>query len=201
VILIWLAAAIQATPIDAERAFAAMAQTQGQWTAFRAYAAPHAVMFTPGTVPAQTWLPEQMDPPIPVMWWPGRSWISCDGSLAVNTGSWVRAGGKSVGYFTTMWARQPDGSWKWLLDHGDVLARPRPTGDEVVARRGKCPAGKPIAPHFTVQVGLGEGGGISADQSLRWRWQLAPDLSRRVTAELWTASGYKTIVDDKVAAP
>jgi hypothetical protein len=205
-----LAALAPATAVNAERAFAALAQTDGQWTAFRAFASPAGMMFVPETVNAQEWLRDQKDPPVAVMWWPGRSWISCDGSVAVNTGSWVRNGGKSVGYFTTVWAREQDGSWKWLLDHGDTLARPRPVGDEVEVRRGRCNGAKPRQNGFSMlqmedaaTSGIGsEGGkteGVARDGSLRWKVTANPDRSRQVTAEVWTGSRYETVLEDKVA--
>ncbi len=53
-----LIGAAPATAADAERAFAASAQTQGQWTAFRAFADAEAIMFTPQPVKAQAWLAE-----------------------------------------------------------------------------------------------------------------------------------------------
>jgi hypothetical protein len=190
------------TAVDGERAFAAMAQTEGQWTAFRSFAAPHGLMFTPQVVNAQQWLADRKDPPVPVMWWPAQSWVSCDGTLAVNTGPWVRQGGKSVGYFTTIWERQKDGSWKWLLDHGDALAKPRPAGDEVKPRWAKCGTGRsrpePSWHYLALEEGPDNGGGASADDSLRWKWQELADKSRRVSAEIWTGSGYETILDETV---
>jgi hypothetical protein len=205
-----LAALAPATAVDAERAFAAMAQTDGQWTAFRAFAAPAGMMFVPETVNAQEWLRDRKDPPVPVMWWPGRSWVSCDGSVAVNTGSWVRNGGKSVGYFTTVWAREQDGSWKWLLDHGDTLAKPRPVGDEVRIKRGRCNGAKRGQNGFSMlqmedaaTTGIGSAGGktegVARDGSLRWKVTANADQSRQVTAEIWTGSRYEAVLEDKVA--
>jgi hypothetical protein len=206
-----LAAAAPATAVDAERAFAAMAQTEGQWTAFRAFASPAGIMFVPETVNAQEWLRDRKDPPVPIMWWPGRSWVSCDGSMAVNTGSWIRDGGKSVGYFTTVWAREQDGSWKWLLDHGDALAKPRPVGDVVKTRRGRCTGARPGKAGFSVlqmdspsTQGIGSGGGgrtegVALDGSLRWNSTVNPDRSRRVNAEIWTGTRYEKVLEDKVA--
>jgi hypothetical protein len=206
-----LAASAPAT-VDAERAFAAMAQTEGQWTAFRALASPAGMMFVPETVNAQEWLRDRKDPPVPVMWWPGRSWVSCDGSVAVNTGSWVRNGGRSVGYFTTVWARERDGSWKWLLDHGDTLAKPRPVGDVVKIRRGRCNGAKRGQNGFSMlqmedaaTTGIGSAGGkvegAAQDGSLRWKVAANADQSRRVTAEIWTGSRYEAVLEDKVARP
>ena len=188
-----LLAAISAeTAVDAERAFAAMAQTEGQWAAFRAFAAPEGVMFVPEQVNAQEWLSGRADPPFAVMWWPGRSWVSCDGSLAVNSGPWTRPAGRmGGGYFTTVWARQPDGGWKWLLDHGDELPTPRPAGDAPEVRRATCsPAPAAI-----------ERDGASADGTLSYGFEVAPDGARRVRAWLWNGRSHEIVIDDAVEAP
>ena len=137
--MIGLALALAAAPtIAVERAYAALAQTKGQWTAFRATAAPDAVMFVPEPVIAADWLKDRQDPPVAVMWWPGRSWISCDGRLGINFGPWVRRGGKLVGTFTTIWAKQEDGSWKWQLDFGGVTPRAVAAGDQVRESKASC---------------------------------------------------------------
>ena len=102
ILALLLAAAEPQSAIDAERAFAADAQKLGQWTAFRKYAADDAIMFAPQKVNAQEFPKPLKDPPTAVFWWPGKSFVSCDGSYAVNTGPWVRQWGKAVGYFTTV---------------------------------------------------------------------------------------------------
>jgi hypothetical protein len=181
------AGAPPAGPVEAERAFALMAQTDGQWTAFRAFAAPDAVMFVPGEVNAQQWLAGREDPPVPVMWWPGAAWLSCDGRLAVTTGPWVRDGGRLRGFFTTVWQRQADGGWKWLLDHGDTLTEPRGAPDRPEVRRASCDPAAPAA----------EG----SDGSLLWDVELAADGAREVVIRLWNGREHEVVVHDKVAAP
>jgi hypothetical protein len=141
-----LAAAAATSAVDAERAFAAMAQTQGQWTAFRAFAAPEALIFGPEPGNAQAALKDLANPPVSVMWWPGRSWVSCDGGLAINTGPWVRSGGKSTGTFTTVWQRQPGGDWKWLLDHGRDTPRAVVAGEQPRIDRPVCKNLKAASP-------------------------------------------------------
>ena len=44
------------TAVDAERAFVADAQKLGQWTAFRKWSAPDAIMFVPRQVNAHVFL-------------------------------------------------------------------------------------------------------------------------------------------------
>jgi hypothetical protein len=205
-------AAAQATAVDAERAFAAMAQTHGQWTAFRKYALPQGHMFVPERVAAQQWLQGRADPPVSVMWWPAQAFRSCDGSVAVTTGPWVRDGGKLKGYFTTLWVRQPDGQWRWWLDHGDTLALPRAAGDRAQVRTASCKR-LPVKPGgwSELLLGLGDGPGIglggtsgegrSADGSLTWQWKAAFDGSRTVEVKLWDGARAVRVLKDQVAAP
>ena len=178
--------------IDAERAFAADAQKNGQWTAFRQYAAPDAVMFVPEKVNAQAWLKDRVDPPTRVYWWPGRSYVSCDGTVAVNTGPWVRGYGKSVGYFTTIWMRQADGSWKWIYDAGDPEKFARGEGGDISPFIASC-KGKPSG---VIQAKSQH----SKDQSLAWLINLGPRGQRRLRVYQWNGARYQMVIEDKVAA-
>jgi hypothetical protein len=140
-----LAAAAPTHAAEAERAFAALAQRAGQWTAFRAFAASDAIMMAPEKVNAQAFLAPLKDPPRAVMWWPARAIPSCDGTLAISTGPWIRDGGKATGTFTTVWKRQPDGGWKWLFDHGRDTPRAVPGGEPLQVRTPDCRATRPTA--------------------------------------------------------
>lgn len=195
-----LVAAAPDTAVAAERAFAAQAQTEGQWTAFRAWAAPEGIMFDGGPKNAHELLKGAKDPPASVMWWPGRSWVSCDGGLAVNTGPWLRRGGLSHGTFTTVWKRQDDGGWKWLSDNGRDTPKAVAAGEApIVVRAGCTPAarfdagaavpadqvfvqweGRPptwgVAALHGTQVGETLAEGASADGSLHWRHAKLPRL-------------------------
>ena len=200
--------------IDAERAFAAMAQTEGQWTAFRAWAAPDALFWAPEPVNAQQWLAGRKDPPVPVMWWPGRAWVSCDGALAVTTGPWIRSGGKATGTFTTVWQRRPDGAWKWQLDHGRNTPRAVPAGDDPVVERPVCRnlaeagarppstrAGSDVLvqldgrmpgnemPDLAAAEGAVLGSGASPDGSLRWEARALAGGEGAHTLRVWTWRG------------
>jgi hypothetical protein len=187
--------------IDAERAFAADAQKIGQWTAFRKWATDDAIMFLPQADSAQKFLKGKADPAEAVFWWPGRSYVSCDGNSAINTGPWVRQWGKSVGYFTTIWQRQAEGGWKWVLDHGDVLKTARPEGGDIKPVQARCPK-QPLAPgpQHEAPAGAKLGGGSSKDGTLRWHWQVMPDGSRTFRASIWDGGRHAIVIEDKVAA-
>jgi len=201
VILAFLAAAAaQGSAVDAEREFAARAQTHGQWTAFREYAAADGLMFVPEQVNAQQWLKDRSDPPQAVMWWPAEAYISCDGTVAATTGPWVRNGGKLAGYFTTIWKKQPDGGWKWVLDHGDVLAKPRASGDTVKLRRPDCSRPQQLPPPMATRGNKIFSGG-SPDQTLLWVVSVAPDGGREVNVLLGNGPSYHRVIEDKVGPP
>jgi hypothetical protein len=197
-----LAAAAASTPVDAERAFVADAQKLGQWTAFRKWSAEDALMFTPQPVNAHAFLKDRKDPPVPVFWWPGRSYVSCDGSFAVNTGPWVREWGKSVGYFTTVWRREGD-SWRWIYDAGDSLEVPRAEGGDVQPEKAVCPGANPIPPppQPEMPAGVKFGKGSSKDGTLNWFWAVEPSGKRSFTASLWDGREHRIVVRDEVAAP
>ncbi len=190
------------SPIEAERQFAADAQKIGQWTAFRKWSTPDAVMFTPQPTNAHQFLQNRKDPPVAVFWWPGRSYVSCDGKTAINTGPWVREWGKSVGYFTTVWQQQPDGGWKWTYDAGDSLKQARAEGGDIQPYRAKCPdLPLPPAPIPEIPEGVKYGRGSSADGTLAWEWRVQPDGSRSFFASVWDGKERRIVVNDQVAAP
>lgn len=179
------------TAVDAERAFVADAQKLGQWTAFRKWSAPDAIMFVPRQVNAHEFLKEMKDPPVAVFWWPGRSYVSCDGSYAVNTGPWVRQWGRAVGYFTTVWRREPNGGWKWIYDGGDGLEKARAEGGDIKPQTASC-EGKPyMMPHSSHSI----------DGTLAWTNTVAPDGQRSFFVWLWDGKEYKNVISDQFAAP
>ncbi len=205
-----LAAAAPSTAIDAERAFAAHAQKVGQWTAFRDYAEPSAVMFNPQAVWAHEFLDGRKNPPRSIEWWPARSFVSCDRNLAINTGPWRNAAGQN-GYFTTVWARQKDGGWKWSVDGGDSLEKPLARPARPSTRRASC-AGRdrlrkvyaaitPTTERIAGKPPADAGQGRSADGTLSWSWTVARDGARHVQAKLWNGRQYVVVLDQRVAAP
>ncbi len=184
--------------IATEIAFARAAQDDGQWTAFRRFATDDADMFVPARVRAQDWLKGRADPPRAVRWQPQPVVMSCDGNAAVSTGAWQRPDG-SEGYFTTVWLRQNDGRWKWVLDHGDTLAAPRESSDAIASRVASCktlPAAVPAGPATNGDVRQG----AARDLSLVWSSVVAPDGARTVRARLWNGTAFETVLEDTVAA-
>ena len=202
--MILLALALQAaapqTAVEAERAFNAAAQSKGQWTAFREFAAEEATMFVPEPVKAQEWLTGRKDPPIAVQWWPAESFVSCDGMVAVNTGPWVRP--RASGYFTTVWEREPDGRFKWIYDGGDGLTTPRALPEQPKVVRAACDTRQLVPVTFSPCPPEGGcGAGTSPDNSLIWEWRVDSKGARHFEALLWNGKRYASVITDEVAAP
>ncbi len=124
--------------IAVEHAFNAMAQEKGIRPAFEHFAAPDvafidtdprkyrgldAVRQRMGTTPPGTKL----------TWSPLFTDVSADGTLGYNYGRFEASSpgpdGKAVvrgGFFLSIWKRQPDGTWKYVMDTGAPDRPPAP---------------------------------------------------------------------------
>jgi len=184
--------------IAAELAFARTAQEEGQWTAFAEFAAEDGVMFTPQMVNAKEWLKGRDNPPQALTWQPVEVWSSCDGSLGVNKGAWQRPDG-AVGWFTTVWQRHEDGSYRWLLDHGDRLDSPLPAPEMIASHVARCNA-PPPSDEMTPVLDLanGKAQGVSRDRTLVWRVHVTAAGARRVMVLLWNGESYDPVIDESV---
>ena len=193
--------------VAAELAFAREAQEKGQWTAFAKHAAKDAVMFVPQVVNAQDWLKGRANPPQAVRWQPHQVWSSCDGSLAVTKGAWQRPDG-SVGYFTTVWARQQkkkDG-YRWVLDQGDALAEPLAAPEMIAGKVANCAP----APEWSNEQADWEanseaaeasvGSGESGDGTLAYRYRVFASGAREIEVFLLTNGKMEQVLHSQVAA-
>ncbi len=188
--------------VDAERAFAADAQKLGQWTAFRKWSAEGARMFVPQPVEPHEFLADKKDPSASLTWSPSKSFVSCDGGHAVNVGPWTSASGISHGYFTTLWVRQPDRTWKWIYDGGNTLAEPLAVVARPISKRASC-AGRPsrLPKAAPLPSGFNSGQGESADHSMHWTWTVSPKGDRRFVVHLWDGNRFNLVIAQKIAAP
>jgi ketosteroid isomerase-like protein len=109
--------------IAIEQDFAAASLSQGIKQSFLAYAAPDAVLFRPKPVAAVTALindPDDNDG-LTLDWWPAMGAIARSGDMALSVGPWVlevpgATRQRLYGYYATIWKKQPDGSWKFVID-------------------------------------------------------------------------------------
>jgi hypothetical protein len=194
-------AAQPSTIVAAELAFSRAARERGQWTAFRMFAAPGALLHGPdGPFLIEPWLVTQTDPAEAVQWEPRAVAISCDGALAVSQGRYVDPQAK-VGNFVTVWERQSDGQYRYVFDvGGDDVPQPPPRkpvedGDIVVtsidAVQGlvaSCPrrdAAIPPPPAIPVGEEGKADARLSRDGTLRWRWEHRADGTRYAAADYY----------------
>jgi len=109
---------------DAERAFVRLAAEKGFRDSFYAYFADDGIAFNPHPFRVRVALAGQPStpPPMGADWAPVYGDIAAAGDLGWNTGPLVFAGrdGKPDrhGMFFSVWKRQPDGSFKVVLDIG-----------------------------------------------------------------------------------
>lgn len=122
--------------VGAEHAFAQLSIDQGMKPAFLAYAAPEGVIVNRrGPVNAiETWRQRNPAPAGLLTWWPTYADVSRAGDMGWTTGPYefrektTQEKPDDTGHFFTVWRRQPDGSWKWVLDLG--IRHPAPAVTE-----------------------------------------------------------------------
>lgn len=111
---------LTAPVIAAERAFAERHKQVPLKQAFQEYAAADGVALRPtGVRNVQEDLASWPDANNTgaIGWWPMLAGVAQSGDLGFTTGPATYPGGNFGGYFT-IWKKQPDGSWKWVIDQG-----------------------------------------------------------------------------------
>ncbi len=108
-----------------DRAFNDFAQEHGTGAAFLAFCAPDAVMLRIGRDPAigaggiaAAFAGREGEKTL--TWTPVRAEIAASGDLGYTFGSWSIPGQDRAvhGVYVSIWKRQPDGTWRWVLDGG-----------------------------------------------------------------------------------
>lgn len=129
---------LKAELIAVEHAFNNMAQEKGLLPAFEHFAAPDAAFIDtdPRRFRGLAAVRERMGktpPGTQLTWSPLFTEVSDDGTLGYNYGRYETRGkgpdGTEFvrgGFFLTIWKRQPDGSWKYVMDTGAPDRPPPP---------------------------------------------------------------------------
>ena len=208
-------AAQPSTIVAAELAFARAAKERGQWTAFRQFAAPGALLHgEDGPFLIEPWLATQTDPPAAVQWEPRAVAMSCDGALAVSQGRLTTPEGK-VGSFITVWERQPSGEYRYVFDVGGLdVPQPPPRKpvedgnivvtalDAVQGLVATCQrGGVPVPPPPAIPVGE-EGKAdarLSRDGTLRWRWEHRADGTRFAAVDYFYQGRWLSALEQSLA--
>ncbi|WP_374469432.1 DUF4440 domain-containing protein [Phenylobacterium sp.] len=103
--------------VAAERAFAADGLALGVRDSFLKHSAPEGIVLAPDPTLAKAAFAAPQPKGPDLVWWPLWAGIAQSGDLGFTTGPYTFAGKPGAWYFT-VWAKQPDGSWKWLFDGG-----------------------------------------------------------------------------------
>ena len=124
----------QPTPLQqmvlTEQSFSKAAEVKNTRDAFMEFIADDGLLFRPGAVNGKKWMNEHPAPPPPdgkrplLAWQPAFAGMAAAGDLGFTTGPWEAKGdikdAKPVGYghFVTLWKKQSDGNWRFVVDLG-----------------------------------------------------------------------------------
>lgn len=130
--------------IDTEHAFAQLAADKNTRTAFLANMADDALVFVPDKTNGKAFWTARPEATSLLSWAPNFADVSSNGILSYTTGNWeFRPKGKAdapvaFGDFITLWLRQPDGKYKFVIDIG--VGHPKP--DKYLTEWTTAAAGK-----------------------------------------------------------
>jgi hypothetical protein len=197
--------ALRANPSDViatELAFAREARDKGTWTAFRNYATKDAQWPGPKWESVQTALKGVPDPAQAIVWEPDQVWASCDGSFALSSGPATHPGGKRS-RFATIWQRQDNGDYRWVLDQGFDLEGDYAAPEMIPAQVADCPAGKSLRVDRLPKArrAAAWNSGLSDDGTFAWATELAPDCSRTLVVSAMKDGAMTEVFRRVSAAP
>jgi ketosteroid isomerase-like protein len=135
--------------VKTEQAFSKMAEEKNTRDAFLAFIADDGLLFRPGAVNGKKWMLEHPGPPPPadkkplLAWQPAYAGMAASGDMGFTTGPWEAKEDindekpRGYGHFVTVWKKQADGSWKFVVDLG--ISHPQSGGPQTL---WTPPAGK-----------------------------------------------------------
>lgn len=123
--------------IQTDKEFSKMSEDIGFPAAFIHYADENVIKMNPGREPyfGKEELTKAYSEPLPnnkikLVWEPVKAEISSSGDLGYTFGNWVmntltKDGKDTVvnGVYVSIWKKQADGNWKYVLDGGNVVKR------------------------------------------------------------------------------
>jgi ketosteroid isomerase-like protein len=126
--------------VKTEQAFSRTAAEKNTRDAFMEFIADDGLLFRPGAVNGKKWMLEH---PVPssdkkplLAWQPAFAGMAKAGDLGFTTGPWEFKSDikdeKPAGYghFVTLWKKQPDGSWRFVVDLG--ISHPQSGGPQTL---------------------------------------------------------------------
>jgi len=179
--------------VETEHSFAALAAEKGTRAAFLANMTDDAVIFNPDKLNAKALWESRGESKSLLSWAPNFADVSADGSVGYTTGNWEFRRTKTddpvgFGEFITVWVRQPDGKYKFVVDIGVEHAKPARYSTDWVTTKDKTDPNKRFfsAPNavtdfekIVVQKGLVKALNTYADDNIRlYREEKAPFLGK-----------------------
>jgi len=126
--------------VKTEQAFSKTAEEKNTRDAFMAFIADDGLLFRPGAVNGKKWMIEHPVPPSdkkPLLaWQPAFAGMAMSGDMGFTTGPWEFKGDikdekpSGYGHFVTVWKKQTDGSWKFVVDLG--ISHPKSGGPQML---------------------------------------------------------------------
>lgn len=126
--------------VKTEQAFSRMAAEKNTRDAFMAYIADDGLLFRNGAVNGKKWMLEHPSPPTdkrPLLaWQPAFAGMAAAGDMGFTTGPWEAKPDindekpSGYGHFVTVWKKQPDGTWKFVVDLG--ISHPQSGGPQTL---------------------------------------------------------------------
>jgi ketosteroid isomerase-like protein len=113
-----------------EFAFASKAKEVGVKESFLQFIADDGILFRPGPVNGKKYLSENKSSNAYLAWYPTNAAVARTGDLGFTTGPWEYRKNKTdstaiaFGNFCTVWRKQPDNSWKFVVDIGNDNDKP-----------------------------------------------------------------------------
>jgi len=147
-VVIAFSTVVQAQPalqemVKTEQAFSKMAEEKNARDAFMAFIADDGLLFRPGAVNGKKWMIEHPVPPPkdadkkPLLaWQPAFAGMAASGDMGFTTGPWEAKEDikdekpQAYGHFVTVWKKQADGSWKFVVDLG--ISHPQSGGPQTL---------------------------------------------------------------------
>jgi ketosteroid isomerase-like protein len=134
------------TLVDSERAFAQTSVEHGIRNSFLQFFADDGVIFTPGPTNGKKFYANYDNKGRQLNWRPIFATVASAGDLGLSTGPWemkkspTDAKPFAFGDFVSIWKKQPDNSWKVMVDLGiDHPAPSEPPGDVQLFRPSDQP--------------------------------------------------------------
>ena len=121
--------------VETERSFSRASEEKGIRESFSEFIADDGILFRPTPVPGKKWMQERPLPPSPtrplLTWQPIVAGISRAGDMGYTTGPWQRKNDikdekpAAFGNFMTVWKKQADSKWKFVIDLGTTNPEPK----------------------------------------------------------------------------